>query len=272
MFRTIPSDVLLLLALALAWPTFKLAWTTLLWLVARFERIRVTPYAADRDESPLPETPYAAATNRLAAEMGLISLGVFRHAKGGMYRLRYDLWAAPDFGFIATVSSGTVAGLPSYGTRIASRLADGVAVMTVDSLHGLQYLADGLVEGGLLLNADLFELVEHHRRLLSGLGEEPVPFDRNDPLGDLAALREGLVEHLVDDGLARFVDAGRAEYRYTSLGALRYITTGQKRRRDLALRDLDRLKVQRPGSDGYRPSWQRSESVGEGLQGGPPAL
>jgi hypothetical protein len=257
MFPSIPTDLLILIALVAAWPALRLAWTSFLWVVVRTERQLVTPYAPDRDESARPETPYAAATNRLAADMGLVRLGVFRHAKGGMYRVRYDLWATPDLGVIATVAGGTIARLPSYGTRLFSVLDDGRVVMTVDTLHGLQFLADGLVEGGLLLNADLFELLEYHHRLIDERSDEVVPFDRGDPVADLADLRGELVGRLVEDGVVTFTDEGRSAYRYTNLGALRYVTKGVRRRKEIALGNMDRFKVARPGDPRHRPSWVR---------------
>ncbi len=118
--------------------------------------------------------------------------------------------------------------------------------MTVDSLHAVGFLTARLVEGGLLLNADLPELLDHHRKIVGGLGGTVDPFDRADPVGEFVALRAGSVDRLVEDGLARYLDDDRTTYCYTSRGAWNYVTSRQRRARPARPRELHRRR-RRPG-------------------------
>ncbi len=95
MFREMPTDLLVVIVLGMAWLALWVGWTLLFWVVVRTERLLVMPFAPVAPEDAPEATPYVAEMGRLAAKRGLVPLGVFRAAKGGIYRYRAELWAAP---------------------------------------------------------------------------------------------------------------------------------------------------------------------------------
>lgn len=80
------------------------------------------PAASIEDELPL--SPFAMQHGAELTEMGYEYLGVFRHAKGGIYQIRHDAMVSPDRLILAFVEVGTLAKIPianvtmvSLGTR-----------------------------------------------------------------------------------------------------------------------------------------------------------
>jgi hypothetical protein len=258
MFEGIPRELRPILIGVLVFAAIKAFFFVLIAVTCFRERRLVMPYRPVGPDEALPETPYVAATNRLAASMEFAHLGTFHDAKGRIYQVRYELWTSPQLDLFAVVGGGTIARLPLEATWLYSRLADGRAVVTTDALTGVELITNGLAEGGLCLNADLFELAAFHRRIVAETGQAAVPFDPSDPIGDLVALRRGMVDLLVEDGVATYFEEGRESWHYTLRGALRRASRGQRRAAQEAKRNAGRNGIKRPGAAGYIPSWERT--------------
>ena len=258
MFEDIPRELRPILIGVLVFAAIKAFFFVMIAVTCLRERRLVMPYRPVGPDQALPETPYVAATNRLAASMEFAHLGTHHDAKGRIYKVRYDLWASPEFDQIAVVGGGTISGLPLEATWLYSRLADGRAVVTTDALSGVELITSGMAEGGLCTNADLFELAAFHRRIVAETATDAVPFDPDDPVGDLVALRQGLVDMMVEDGDAAYLEEGRDAWHYTLRGALRRASRGQRRAFQQAKRNSGRTGIKRPGARGYVPSWERT--------------
>jgi hypothetical protein len=257
MFDSLPTGLRIVLIVGAGLYALKAFFAIVIALTSMRERRLVMPYVPFTPDEPFPETPYSAATNALAAKLAFGHLGAFRDGKGTNYAIRYDLWISPDNTLLAVVGGGRMAGIPTDGTWMYGKLADGRAMVTTDKLGGLELYSNGLVEGGMCLNADLFELVAFHRGIVDRSGSESVAFDRSDPLGDFVALRAGLVGLMVADGHVAYLDEADGWWHYTLRGGLRRATKGQRLVHAEAIRNASRGKIGRPGSAGYVPSWER---------------
>ncbi len=257
MFESLPFGLRIVLIVGVALYALRAFFAIIIAAMSMRERRLVMPYVPFAPDEPFPETPYSAATNALAAKLEFRHLGPFRDGKGTKYAIRYDLWISPDNTLLAIVGGGTIVGIPRDGTWIYGKLADGRAVVTTDKIAGLELYANGLVEGGMCLNADLYELVNFHRAVVERSGSEAVAFDAKDPLGDFVRLRAGLVGLMVADGHVAYLDEVEGAWHYTFKGGVRRATKGQRAHHEEARRNADRMKIARPGAAGYVPSWER---------------
>jgi hypothetical protein len=257
MFESLPLGLRVALLVGVGLYALRAFFAIVIVTMSMRERRLVMPYVPFAPNEPFPETPYAAATNALAAKLEFRHLGAFRDGKGTKYAIRYDLWISPDNTLLAVVGGGKLAGIPVDGTWMYGRLADSRAVVTTDKIGGLELYANGLVEGGMCLNADLYELVGFHRGIVDRSGSEAVAFGARDPLGDFVRLRAGLVGLMVADGHVSYLDESEGAWHYTLKGGIRRATKGQRATHEEARRNADRMKIVRPGAAGYVPSWER---------------
>jgi hypothetical protein len=205
------NPLVLIAGLVVLWFAFMLG-------VALRERHLVMPYVPSGEGDDQAETEYSISANRAADGLGFDYLGPFRHGKGRIYKIRYWIWASPEFDLLAIVSGGTMAGVPYNGTRVMSGLADGGFVLTIDNPSMGQLHGDGLATGETFMGVDFPSLVAHHRGLVAG---RAVPFDRSDPVGHLVAWRAEMADRLVEAGFAYFLDEEKSAWRYTLRGAIR---------------------------------------------------
>jgi hypothetical protein len=214
MFAAFPSDPLYLIA------GLVVGWLVLLLSVALYERHLVMPYVPSPEGFQQAETPYSTRANTSAEALGFHYLGPYHHAKGGIYQIRYWIWASPELDSLAIVSGGTMARIPYDGTRIVSGLEDGRFVLTIDNPSLGQLHSDGLAVGSTFMGVDLPTLVAHHRAFVRG---QAIPFDATDPVGHLVEWRTELADRLVEAGFAHYLDEGQTVWRYTIRGAFRRI-------------------------------------------------
>jgi hypothetical protein len=237
----VPSELLI-------FPLFVLGWMVLFFvptvLVCFWEKRLVWPYAYAEEAESLPadrplaaENPYAspqtvegsgsvAATDyallakRAAVGLGFESLGVFRDAKGRMYRVRYDFVLSPERDVLAVIGGGVIGVLRVRGTWLYTRLADGRCLLTIDRQSASEIDLAALTDEALVRWVGFGGLLDRHRRRVAAAPVAAVPYSKEDPLGDLRAFRIQWVGRLETLGFVKFLEPTRTTWRYTVKGAL----------------------------------------------------
>jgi hypothetical protein len=175
-------------------------------VVGMWEKRLVWPFEpCDEHEAP-PLSDYARQMNRMAAEQGFEHLACTRHGNGKIYKVRYDLWLAPDREVLALVGSGTIAGIPLRTTWLHSRLVDGRALITVDHHSGVTSDLTGQWSYSVLLNADFPELLGKHRARVCTEVTPVKPYAADDLLADHLELRAAQSDQLERMGCATYLD------------------------------------------------------------------
>jgi hypothetical protein len=190
-------------------------------LVSLWERQLVWTFQPVRPEEAYPASEYARSIRQAAEHLGFGYLGAFHHAKGGIYKVRYDFWIAPDGEVLAITGAGTMASIRVKSTRLYTRLTDGRCLLTTDDpASAMEGDLASTTECVLLANADFEELLARHRRRVDDAPLPSVLFGPGDPLGDFRAFRSERIGRLVDLGYGRFVDDAKTTWRYTPRGAI----------------------------------------------------
>jgi hypothetical protein len=126
----------------------------------------VWPYVA-ADAATAPATAYLTTTAESARELGFAPLGVFRDGKGKLYRIRYELWSAPEADVLLLIGGGTVAGMPVDGSWLFTRLANGQCIVSIDNEAGREHDLTGMIHETLYPRTTLAALVASHRAAVS---------------------------------------------------------------------------------------------------------
>jgi hypothetical protein len=218
----------------------------------------IDPYAAPGRGEPLEITEYAIAVNEQVERLGFGPHGHFFDGKGKIYKLRYDFWLAPDRMVLAMVGGGTLAGIPLQATWLYTRLEDGRCLVTIDDPKAGDSDPTGQTLQEVLANADFTELMGRHRQRIEESDSPPLLYSEADPLADHRAFREARAAVLVDQGWAAYLDPQDNWYKYTVKGACLAAFRATLRERKRAISQADRLRIRRPGQEGYLPSELRS--------------
>jgi hypothetical protein len=185
-----------------------------------WERRLVWPYApADVATSP---TRYTTAASAAAGSLGFTAYGVYKDAKGALYRIRYELWLAPERDVLLLIGGGTLAGIPVNASWLFTRLGDGRCLATLDEQNGAEYDLAGLVDESVCPRMTLPQLLAAHRGRVFGSSVPALPY--SDPVNDHRELLVRKVATLVQRGYASYWGDGGEGWRYTPLGAL--VSTG----------------------------------------------
>jgi hypothetical protein len=191
----------------------------LIVVTAMWEKRLIVVYAFPEPGQELPQTSYSGQANSIAAQLGLLHHGTFHHGKGGIYRVRYDFWLAPDRSTIMLVGGGTIAGMPADAVWIASPLSGGRYMVTTD-FAGEADLS-GLLGLEIHKEVGLVFLADRHRYRLKGSSVPPAVFGE-EPLGDYLQMRKRQIERMVEQGDARWADSEQKSWKHTFKGALRF--------------------------------------------------
>ena len=212
-------------------------WLVVIALSAALEKRLVWPFVPAADLPPdrvPPASEYAHAAARAATQAGFTWLGTFGDGKGKLYRIRYDVFRAPQGDVLAFVGVGTVASMPVQNTWLNTLLSDGRRLMTIDNQAGGELDLTGFTEECLVRLAPFDELLAAHRARIDASGRPIEPFSAADPLGDLRRFRQGHVERMERMGYAVFADREHATWRYSPKGsmmlAVRQYFNGLRRR------------------------------------------
>jgi hypothetical protein len=190
----------------------------LLALVARMWEPRlVWPYVSV-DGGVSQATNYMARTSAAARALGFSPEGVFRDGKGRLYRVRYELWSAPQRDVLLLVGGGTVAGIPVDGSWLFTRLGDGRCIASIDTEAGREHDLTGLIHETVYPRTTLDALLDRHRQAVAACAVPPVPY--SDPVSDHRDLLRRRVHALVSSGHATFRGGADQVWRYTAKGAL----------------------------------------------------
>lgn len=184
------------------------------------------PAAAD---DALPVSPFAS---KMAAEfdsLGYMYLGDYRHAKGGIYKIRYDVWISPDSQVLAWTEAGSVSGIPVQNITMTSMClardqlghtstASPVAIDSFTSESCYDPDLAGSCESMVFPSASATKLESLHRQRLTLI--EARSFS-DDPMSDFRRLRQEDAEKICESGLGRFIDADESVWLPTWLGGLK---------------------------------------------------
>ncbi len=251
------------LILALLGPAIRLLIFVLIVVTSLRERRLNWPYEPVTEDSAPLTGDYLIAMNGIATSMKFRHLGLFRDAKGRRYQIRYDAWLSPERDTLAIIGFGSVGPFRCKATWMYSLLSDGTGVFSTDSLSGLSNDDDGTIREQLVTNADLYELLVHHREFAAEASSPVTPFNASRPLDDLEAFRARRLARQVEWGLAVYQEGGQAVWRSSLKGAIRRARQGQARGLEKAIQNSSRRGIARPGDPGYVPSWEREEESEE---------
>jgi hypothetical protein len=203
-------------------------------------------------ESFLPMTDYARSFALAARSREFRPLGAYRDAQGKKCPVRYDMFLSPDREVMAIVGGGKVGALTLRSTCLISRLADGHALLSTDSLL-VQSDLSGMVVAETLTDAGFDELLAFQREWLAGSASSAVPLSDDILAGEHLEFRRQVVDLLVDRGLARYRDDEHLRWSYSVKGVL--ISLGRAYRKGFARRYglLASGRRKLPGEAGYVP-------------------
>lgn len=171
----------------------------------------VNPYAATEIVEPQLEImPVAIAHGRDLKRLGYTYVGPFRHAKGGIYQIRYDVMISPDRHVLAMIEAGKLMSLPvcnvsliSMAKREIDRETICLQTITNESCFEVDFARRNEL---MLLNHFAAGQAEPlHRQWLSMV--EPIAFS-DDPLNDLYQFRCDEQQSGIDNGMLRSIEEG----------------------------------------------------------------
>jgi len=216
-------------------------------VVGAVEKFRIHDYEPAPDTVLSETSPYFAAMNQAAQQMGFQYGGAFAQSRGSqMYQCRLALWLTPDQGTLVVVVGGKIARMNYRKTFVFSRLSEVKTLVTLDEF-GTTDLS-GIWDAETLLNADLAELVAKHELRLEAGGLIPIAFSPTDLQTQYEAMTRARVERMIERGLATYVDAGRNVWKFTFKGAMSNALHGYLKGLKGAQGQAARAKIKRPGS------------------------
>ncbi len=164
----------------------------------------------------LPLTPAGQAICNELFQQGYQYLDNYRHAKRGIYRIRWDAWISPDRTILATVSSGSLMAIPIQNLRMTSfgisRRSAGHStsnsnqgcLVSITNEKSFDACTCGMIETMLFTNANAAELDRLHRQRLQLV--DPVSYG-DDPIGELREFSEFSARTTCELGNGRFITA-----------------------------------------------------------------
>ncbi len=215
------------------------AFTAVVW---RWERRLVWPYAPQTLPNGDPRDPAFRATVVVTPEpaaggsrvllsprvvrvgvdahgFGFDWLGLFRDAKGPLYKVLYEFWYSKDRSVLLILGAGSVAGVQLEGSWLYSPLPDGRMIATIDNLAASAGDESGLLTETFLATSSFEQLLAHHERRRDAAGGRGLAFGGTDPIAALRDFRLRVASNLERRGKLQFVSADRQAWRYTWAGA-----------------------------------------------------
>jgi hypothetical protein len=168
---------------------------------------------------PVPATAHITGVNYTAWQRGFRSIGVMRSAQGRLYKIRYDFWLSPDCLILASVSGGTLASISVENTTFYTRLTNGSRLITIRNPKASESDLTGLNEEVLAQDAAFDRQLEKHWQRVATSGVQAVPFNPDDPFGDLHHMMTERIDRLIGMGCATWVDPAHASWKYNFKGA-----------------------------------------------------
>jgi hypothetical protein len=180
------------------------------------------PYAPPQTNTMLQEllpiSPIAKRNGDDLRSMGYHYLGSFRHAGGGIYRLRFDTWVSHDHKILAFVCGGKLL-VPINSIRMTTLYQDDQVgsktslpkcfqSITLESSY--TPVPSDRIQTMLFPGANARKADELHRRRLAQVA--PIPFT-GDPLKELRQYRMQIIELANQRGCIRFLDTERNAWR-----------------------------------------------------------
>ena len=167
---------------------------------------------------PYPPSPYWRVTCEAARALGLEHAGDFATRKGTSHvKGLMSLFFNRDRSVMVAISSSAAAGAKLKKTVFWTRLATGRVLESTDN-PGIDDLS-GVIERGVLLNADVPELAAFHQQRVQQSGSTPLPFNANAALQENERIYLERGARWVLLGLARWVDPQQTSIRMTFRGA-----------------------------------------------------
>ena len=183
-----------------------------------WEKRLVWPYAP-ADES-MERTSYMTDAAARAQALRFKPIAALCAAKGGVYRIRYELWLSGDGETLLLIGGGRLAAIPVNGSWLFTRLSNGRCVVTLDEEKGSEPDLTGLVDEDVRQGASLEALLTEHGRRVAAARVPPLPYSERDALAEHRDFMKGRIEVLVTTGYARYADPMQSAWTYTPRGAL----------------------------------------------------
>ncbi|QEG40215.1 hypothetical protein [Roseimaritima ulvae] len=191
--------------------------------------------AAPAAQTELPISSYAAIKCRELDALDYQYLGSFRHAKGGIYKIRYDAWISPDRYVLAFVEAGTLASvtlanmtLLTLGQSVGDAGVDAAAgragatpmkcLCSISTESAFEASLSGCVRTMLFASAKTTDHIYWHYQRFSSF--RPQPFSE-DPIGDYYQFRQRDAKRIEELGRLRFIDPQETVWLPTLGGGLR---------------------------------------------------
>lgn len=187
-------------------------------LSARLEKQMIHSFEPCKESDLPPPSRYTQAMNAGAARLGFLPCGWFRSTRGGICQVTATTWLSPDLLILVVVGGGKMMWSPFKTTCLYSKSTEGLILFTCDELGQLDI--SGITDKQILLNADLSELVDLHRKRIDEWGRFMDPFDGALILKEFELLTQRRVQKMAEEELARYADYSRNEWRYTWKGAV----------------------------------------------------
>jgi hypothetical protein len=188
-------------------------------VTALWEKRPVNFYCVPEAGQELPPTQRAESANEAAEARKFQHKGVYHHAKGGIYRVRYDIWLSSDQLTLAVVGGGKLARIPVNAVWLYSRLEDGRFLATTNDSGSAEL--SGLTKLKIHKDFEVDDLLDYHLDRLDSLSVAATPYSTTNPLADLIQDRSRMAERQVELGYASFLEPHKETWRYTLKGALR---------------------------------------------------
>ncbi|MHC4482799.1 MAG: hypothetical protein ACYSW4_04555 [Planctomycetota bacterium] len=186
---------------------------------SRFERQPIRLLEPTKEPELDRQNPYTRAMNEMAAKLGFRQCGWFADRRRSfVYGATVTMWLSPDALTLALVNGGKMAGLKVEQTVLVSKPIGGRVLTTTDMTSDPDI--SGTLEQQELLNADMAELCELHKGRLKEWAGKLKPFRASSLLDECEGYERRQAEVMVDYGLAKWVEPGRKQWRYTIRGAI----------------------------------------------------
>jgi hypothetical protein len=186
-------------------------------VVRMWEKRLVWPYLP-AEPATTPATAYMKAIASAAQSAGFVPCGVFRDGKGSMYKIRYELWLAPERDALLLVGGGRMAGIPVDASWLFTRLSNGRCIATLDNEAGSEFDLAGVIDEAVHPRAPLETLLQIHRRAVAAAEVPALPYSNaSAEHRELLCLR---IRNLVHKGYANFSGETGEWWRYSTRGAL----------------------------------------------------
>ncbi|QDS95205.1 hypothetical protein FF011L_39980 [Roseimaritima multifibrata] len=197
------------------------------------------PYQPPAYQQPtLPLTPYAGQKCRDFDSMQYEYLGDFRHAKGGIYKIRYDVWWSKDRYVLALIEAGKVAGIPVSNVSLitlgnpthkghpgssppqSAKDLPSICITTIVTEAAYEPDLTGATQTMLFPHANSGDQQRFHYQRLKL--PSAVPFSAN-PLEDLYQFRIADAARIFESGNAQHIETSQKMWRPTLRGTMRIV-------------------------------------------------